>query len=202
MDADVQFVTNKMCPFAQKAWIALEEKKVDYELTEVGLYGSGGKPSWFIKMNPKGLVPVLRHGSKVVVESNDICKYIDAQFGSANSLCPPGEGKGSVEWWMQLMDSKVLPLGKQTINGRSSSSDQFHAALKEFDGAVKGPYLLGDDITLADIVAAPMIWRIRTEASSLNVTPKEYPNLCAWMDKVSSRPSFSKTVSASWWWWW
>lgn len=27
-DKDVQFVTNKMCPFAQKVWVCLEEKKV------------------------------------------------------------------------------------------------------------------------------------------------------------------------------
>ncbi len=128
--AEVQFVTNKMCPFAQKAWITLEEKQVhiadsphhkqsrlllittrspfdffmklfmsglnsfvrwsqrqrnnsrwqfpraqvDYALTEISLYGSGGKPDWFLKMNPKGLVPVLRHKEQVVVESNVICR--------------------------------------------------------------------------------------------------------------------------------
>jgi len=70
----VQFFTNKMCPFAQKAWITLEEKQVPFELVEIGLYGAGGKPDWFMKMNPKGLVPVLKHGDTVVTESNDIIK--------------------------------------------------------------------------------------------------------------------------------
>ena len=39
--ADVMLVTNKMCPFAQKTWICLEEKKaahgVEYKLEEIGL---------------------------------------------------------------------------------------------------------------------------------------------------------------------
>ena len=75
----VQFFTNKMCPFAQKvhiptptelhdssnallglqAWVALEEKGVAFELVEIGLYGAGGKPSWFLEMNPKGSLPTL-----------------------------------------------------------------------------------------------------------------------------------------------
>jgi len=39
---------------ATQAWIALEEKKashgVAFKLEEVGLYGSGGKPAWFLKV--------------------------------------------------------------------------------------------------------------------------------------------------------
>jgi len=87
-----------------QAWIALEEKKVKYELVEINLYGSGGKPGWFLDMNPKGQVPVLKHGDKVflahsvavmekkvnglqvVVESDEILKYIDRNMGSAGDL--------------------------------------------------------------------------------------------------------------------
>lgn len=85
---EVTLYTNKMCPFAQKAWVALEEKQVEYEMVEVGLYGSGGKPSWFLDMNPKGQVPVLKHGDEVVVESDDIIKYIDKNLGKPSELYP------------------------------------------------------------------------------------------------------------------
>ena len=37
-----QFITNKRCPFAQKAWIALESSDTSYDMKEIGLYGSGG----------------------------------------------------------------------------------------------------------------------------------------------------------------
>ena len=37
-----QFITNKRCPFAQKAWIALESSDTAYDMKEIGLYGSGG----------------------------------------------------------------------------------------------------------------------------------------------------------------
>jgi len=58
-NAQTQFVTNKQCPFAQKAWIALEASGCPYEMREVSLYGSGGKPDWFWKLNPQGTVPIV-----------------------------------------------------------------------------------------------------------------------------------------------
>jgi glutathione S-transferase len=58
--SEILFVTNKMCPFAQKAWIALEAADISYKLEEVSLYGPGGKPDWFWKLNPKGQVPILQ----------------------------------------------------------------------------------------------------------------------------------------------
>jgi glutathione S-transferase len=121
MSAEVTLYTNKMCPFAQKAWIALEEKKaahgVPFKAEEISLYGAGGKPGWFLKvldwidnairvctharlrppdglltaasrpqMNPRGEVPVLRHGDKVVVESDEIISYIDQALGTPAEL--------------------------------------------------------------------------------------------------------------------
>jgi Glutathione S-transferase, N-terminal domain len=33
----VKFITNKMCPYAQRTWIALEEAQLPYELVEISL---------------------------------------------------------------------------------------------------------------------------------------------------------------------
>ena len=101
MSNEMTLYTHKMCPFAQKAWIALEEKKathgLEFKLEEIGLYGSGGKPDWFLKLNPKGEVPVLKHGDKVVAESDEIIKYIDAATDNPFDL---SRGKGaSVDDW-------------------------------------------------------------------------------------------------------
>jgi len=37
-------------------------------------------------MNPKGQVPVLKHGDKVVVESDEIIAYIDQALGTPGEL--------------------------------------------------------------------------------------------------------------------
>ncbi|GJP37355.1 hypothetical protein CLOM_g21770 [Closterium sp. NIES-68] len=46
------------CPFAQRAWIALEAKGVKYEYIEVDPYA---KPAELMAVNPRGLVPALLH---------------------------------------------------------------------------------------------------------------------------------------------
>ena len=86
--ADLVLVTNRLCPYAQRAHIALAASGLKYETKvhcfhsichllfgsiyklviptsqEVGLYGHGGKPKWFLELNPKGQVPVLILGGK------------------------------------------------------------------------------------------------------------------------------------------
>eukprot|EP01052_Picozoa_sp_SAG31_P037707 SAG31_NODE_4911_length_2872_cov_1.190047_3_plen_106_part_00 len=63
--ASVEFFTHRWCPFAHRVWLCLEELQVPYRETQIDLYG--GKPKWFLELNPKGLVPVLRDGQKCVV---------------------------------------------------------------------------------------------------------------------------------------
>ncbi|KAK5103059.1 hypothetical protein LTS08_003862 [Lithohypha guttulata] len=44
------------CPFVQRTWITLEEKKIDYQYIEINPYH---KDPDFLKLNPRGLVPTL-----------------------------------------------------------------------------------------------------------------------------------------------
>jgi len=74
---DLVFCTAWFCPFAQRVWIALEEKKLNFSVVEVaikdpdtGLWKSlSEKPAWFTKLNPLGKVPVVayrQNGEKLV----------------------------------------------------------------------------------------------------------------------------------------
>ncbi len=54
------------CPFAQRAWIALLEKGVDFECVEVNPYKK--TPEW-LAISPKGFVPTIVHNGKSVYES-------------------------------------------------------------------------------------------------------------------------------------
>ena len=49
------------CPYAQRAWIALLAKEVDFVLLEHDSYKK--TEEWF-KISPTGLVPVIVHNGK------------------------------------------------------------------------------------------------------------------------------------------
>ena len=52
----LKLVSHKLCPYVQRAVIALTEKGVPFERIDIDL---ANKPDWFLKISPLGKVPVL-----------------------------------------------------------------------------------------------------------------------------------------------
>ena len=60
-------------PFVQRVWIALEVKGLPYQYVEVDPYK---KPDSLLEVNPRGLVPALRHGDWGCYESTVLMEYV------------------------------------------------------------------------------------------------------------------------------
>ncbi len=56
MTAALKLISHKLCPYVQRAVIALKEKGVPFERIDIDL---ANKPDWFLKISPLGKVPVL-----------------------------------------------------------------------------------------------------------------------------------------------
>lgn len=57
----------------QRVWIALELKGIPYQYIEVDPYE---KPQSLLEVNPRGLVPALRHDDWGCYESNVLLEYV------------------------------------------------------------------------------------------------------------------------------
>jgi len=67
-------ILNEMdSPFVQRVWIALEVKGLNYQYVEVDPYK---KPASLLEVNPRGLVPGIRHGDWGIGESTVIMEYV------------------------------------------------------------------------------------------------------------------------------
>ena len=73
----VKLVSFKLCPYVQRAVIALEEKGVEYTLEYVDLEDP---PAWFKSISPLGKVPLLLVGDTVLFESAVILDYLDEVY--------------------------------------------------------------------------------------------------------------------------
>ena len=84
MTAKLTLISHKLCPYVQRAVIALNEKGVAFERVDIDL---ANKPDWFLKLSPLGKVPVLvvrsEAGEVALFESNVICEYIEDTQGGA-----------------------------------------------------------------------------------------------------------------------
>ncbi|KAL8317873.1 hypothetical protein RB597_001345 [Gaeumannomyces tritici] len=111
------------CPFVQRAWMVLEEKRIPYQYMEINPYH---KSPEFLALNPRGLVPTLavprpaagggQQGQepKPLYESTVICEYLDETFVDeavhGPSLMPrdPYE-RARCRIWIDHIAKKVVP---------------------------------------------------------------------------------------------
>src|SRR4051794_35232111 len=59
-------VSHKLCPYVQRAVIALTEKGVPFTRRDVDL---ANKPDWFLRVSPLGKTPVLLVNDSAIFES-------------------------------------------------------------------------------------------------------------------------------------
>ena len=83
--ADLTLVSHHLCPYVQRAVVALSEKGVAFERLDVDL---AAKPAWFQAISPLGKVPLLKvarpgRGDVVLFESAVICEFIEETQGGA-----------------------------------------------------------------------------------------------------------------------
>src|SRR5206468_4483588 len=73
MAAQLRLISHKLCPYVQRAVIALTEKGVAFERIDIDL---ANKPDWFVPISPLGKTPVLQVGAVPIFESAVILEYL------------------------------------------------------------------------------------------------------------------------------
>ena len=91
----------------------MHEKGIDFEPYVVNLPGQETQSSWYLQINPKGEVPALKHGDKIISGSDKILDYIETQPLGKRSLVPSdvAEAKRDQYWLSKL---EQLPIGPLT----------------------------------------------------------------------------------------
>src|SRR2546429_5977183 len=74
MAPKLTLVSHKLCPYVQRAVIALTEKGAPFERIDIDL---SDKPEWFRRVSPLGKTPVLLVGDSAIFESAVILEYLE-----------------------------------------------------------------------------------------------------------------------------
>lgn len=191
----------------QKAVWALGELELPYQHVPLGGSFGGTDTLQYLAMNPNGLVPTLRDGELTVWESHAIVRYLSAEYGSG--LLFPMEARDRAEvdqwtdWtattfqpaWIALFWQKVrTPVEKQNqaaIDKALADSVRCFRMLDDRLGDV--PYLGGEQLTYADIVAGVSLFRW----STMQIERPPLPNVEAWHARLEERAAFRQAVNVS-----
>ena len=110
---------------------------------------------------PWGKVPALKHGDAVITEAAAICTYLADEFPHARLNVPIGDpARGEYLKWLffgpncveAAMMDQAAPRKEQPRRGMIGYGD-FDTVMDVLAKAVaKGPYLMGEQFTAADVV--------------------------------------------------
>ena len=159
--------TASWCPYCEKVWIMLEEKRVPYRIEKVNMNCYGSKPASFLKIQPSGGIPVASVDGTVIRESNDILSAIEAAFPERPLIPPPSEAshvrvRPLLQLERQLFGAWFNWLG-QGGSGHGAQLLNFEALLREVEAELEeggGPYFLGPELSLVDCMFAPFLERM------------------------------------------
>ena len=171
--------------------IALNLKGLGYEYRPVHLVRDGGEQHLdrFRQLNPLGLVPVLIHGDRVIVQSMAICEYLDDAFNAQPLLPSDALGKARVRGIAQSISSEIQPLNNLALlqyleheMGQSTEAinkwighwlHRGFAAVEAWLADASGRYCHGDRPGLADCFLVPQVYNAERFACDLD----PYPNI-------------------------
>ncbi|MBV8921852.1 glutathione S-transferase family protein [Bradyrhizobium sp.] len=203
MNAPLKLISHKLCPYVQRAVIALTEKGVPFERVDIDL---AKKPEWFLKISPLGKVPVLvvatEKGEVALFESNVICEYIE-ETQTGPSLHPADPlARAEHRAWMEFGSAILGDLwGLETTTEAATFESKRQALAAKFarvDAALgAGPFFAGDGFSLVDAVFAPVFryFDVFDDLADLGIF-KETPKVRTWRAELAKRPSVRSAVGA------
>jgi glutathione S-transferase len=89
---------------AQKVRIALVEKNLPWEGRHIELMKGDHLTEEFLKLNPRGLVPVLVHDGDPIYESTVILEYLEDAFPSHPLRPPAAKARARMRLWEKWPD--------------------------------------------------------------------------------------------------
>ena len=181
----------------------LQELGAPYDLHVLNLRAGEQRQPAYLAVNPMGKVPAIRHRGALVTEQVAIFLYLADLFPQARLAPALGDPKrGPYLRWMVFYAACYEPALVDKSQQRSPTPPSrcpygdFETMLATIAGELaKAPYLLGDEISAADI-----LWG---QALNWGVTFKLVPEskvIADYVQRVVSRPSFAKSAAmdAAW----
>lgn len=179
--------------------ILLEELGAPYRLYPLDMKAGEHRRDAYLTINPMGKVPAITHGAAVVTEQAAIFLYLADLFPEAGLAPAIGDPlRGPYLRWMVFYGSSFEPAvidralerepGPQAM---SAYGDFDHVLATLVDALAKGPYLLGDRFSAADVLwGSALAW-----TTGFKLVPED-PAIMAYVARRNARPAVQTVMAA------
>lgn len=191
-------ISHVLCPYVQRAVIALYEKGAAFERIDIDLKN---KPQWFLDISPLGKTPVLKMGREAIFESAVICEYLEDTITPALHPGDPLQ-RARHRAWMEFASATLngiwtfyTALDEAAYESAAQTLQERFAQLERTLG--DGPYFAGNEFSLVDATFAPVFryFDVLDTASGVEML-KATPKVRAWRAALAERASVRQAVGS------
>ena len=207
--SSIELIGLRISVYTRIARLALEEKKVDYRLSEVDIFAEDGPPSSYLAYHPFGTIPCLRADDFVLYETGAITRYVDETYNGPSLQPDNAVARARMNQVISVLDNYAyVPMvwnvyvqriavpeggGKPDEDTIKSGLKKSHTVLQQLERwCHKHEFLTGNTLTLADLYAYPMLLYFSQTAEGEDLL-KNTPQLIRWMERMQVRPSVQAT---------
>jgi glutathione S-transferase len=195
------------CPYCQKVWILLEEKKIPYMVEKINMRSYGDKPPAFLRMVPNGLLPAMALDGNVQTDSLQIMMNLERTFrGPEHPSMWPDDNSPQLSRAKSLMGLERQLFGawcdlvfRQSFGG--ISRNRFEETLDTVNrelGVTSGPWFL-DSLSIVDLTYISHVERMCASVAYWSGFVMRgggrWKNIERWMDAFEALPSYMATKS-------
>ncbi len=172
------------------------------------VYGGNDTPE-FLAMNPFGLVPVLVDGDLTMFESCAILRYLGAAYGDGGAFWPADPvARARVDMWAEWGKCSFArdftgPIFWSVVRTAAVDRDvdaleralaKFNGYLQKLDSQLEGKqFVTGDDLTLADVAIAHVLYRYY----EVPIERQVLRNVDRYYQMLTERPAYAENVMVS-----
>ncbi len=153
----LKLVSHYLCPYVQRAMIALNEKHVPFEKEYIDL---SNKPDWFLKQSPLGKTPLLIADDAAIFESAVIVEYLEDT--QQNPLHPQNAlQKAQHRAWVEFGSSILSEIAGLYSAKDKAAFDQQITRIKGKFARLEtvlsdGPFFAGENFSVVDATFGPI----------------------------------------------
>ncbi|MBF0622835.1 MAG: glutathione S-transferase family protein [Magnetococcales bacterium] len=194
----LELVSYKICPYVQRAAIALLHTKTPFELTHIM---PGQQPDWFWQISPLGQVPLLKVDDNTVLFDSTVLGEFVNDITPEPLLPEDPIQRANARGWVQFAsacqgDFSAM-ISADSEEGFNKARDALLKKLKRLDNALEAePWFLGTAFSLVDAAFAPLWMRLAVvqESYSAVIDLSDTPKAVAWSKRLLALPEVKDSV--------
>lgn len=202
-------------PFAWRVWLALEHKKIPYEMKTISFSSGELTQPEYLAINPRHKVPAIVDEGFALYESTAIVEYLEEKFSSGARLFPQDttqralvrriiqEADLYLNASMRLLIEQIFfaPQDKWDAAKIERGAHALSEELAMWEKVEIGQFLVGSSLSAADYAVYPVValaLRLEKKKHDLGIRQMVGPKMATWMQNMTEQPIIRTTWPPHW----